>query len=201
MLSQSSSDRVVLGKPDKAKQLTSTDFKAEGGNWGCQHRWTQGRRSCPTQQTALRTEDFGELSHGWFLAMKENNVWKQSQGLLLFWGVPDPFGLCGLCQAVQQPLPGQIPPTLLLENWICEEQKGGRKSKCNLGTKKVPGISHNGQLPLSKQTKSKRKSKPSYRRKYEIKLSRFFLQSAVCISHITFDTWALVNLATRLLCS
>lgn len=48
-LSRSSSDRVVLGKPDKAKQLTSTDLKAEGGNWRCQDRWTQERRSCPTQ--------------------------------------------------------------------------------------------------------------------------------------------------------
>jgi len=37
-----------LGKPDKAKQLRSTDFKAESGKWRCQERRTEERRQVPT---------------------------------------------------------------------------------------------------------------------------------------------------------
>lgn len=119
--SQLLTDRGTLRKLDKAKQLRSTDLKAEGGNRSCR----KNRRKKRSAQVTLKREEFGEIIHGWFLAMQANNVWKQGWRVLVFEGdmvlsVCTCFTKCTAAMTSPDPTDRRTPSV--------EEQKGGRKS-------------------------------------------------------------------------
>lgn len=83
---------------------------------------------CPSQQSTPKREDFGEFSHGWFLAMKANNMWKPSWRLLLFEGHLT-LSVCTYFTRLHSS--NDLTRPHWLSSWrtsVVEEQKGGRKS-------------------------------------------------------------------------
>lgn len=74
---------------------------------------------CPSQQSTFKREDFEEMSHGWLLSMKRNNMLKPSWRLLLSEG----HLTLSVCTCSHH-----VPPTVLLQNWIWGGAESWKKS-------------------------------------------------------------------------